>query len=118
PRSPLRGAAGPAFVVPVVPHVTREPKMFEAVEELIGEHADLEKRLADPAVHADQAEARKLNKRYAELTPIVGTYRDWKQTGDDIETARELGQDDPDFAAEVKLLERQREELTDKLRLP
>ena len=26
--------------------------MFEAVEELIGEHADLEKRLADPAVHA------------------------------------------------------------------
>jgi len=91
--------------------------MFEAVEELIGEQADLEKRLADPAVHADQAEARKLNKRYAELTPIVGTYQAWKQSGDDVETARELGQDDPDFAAEVKLLERQREALTDKLRL-
>jgi peptide chain release factor 1 len=91
--------------------------MFEAVEELIGEHADLEKRLADPAVHADQAEARKLGKRYAELTPIVGTYRAWKQSGGDIETARELAQDDPDFAAEVKQLEQQREELTDKLRL-
>jgi peptide chain release factor 1 len=91
--------------------------MFEAVEELIGEHADLEKRLADPAVHADQAGARRLNKRYAELTPIVATYRSWKQNGDDVETARKLAADDPDFAAEVKDLEKQREELTDKLRL-
>ncbi|NEA54915.1 peptide chain release factor 1 [Streptomyces sp. SID13666] len=91
--------------------------MFEAVEELIGEHADLEKRLADPAVHADQANARKLNKRYAELTPIIGTYRSWKLTGEDIETAREFAQDDPDFAAELKLLDKQRVELTEKLRL-
>ena len=91
--------------------------MFEAVEELVGEHADLEKRLADPAVHADQAEARRLNKRYAELTPIVSAYREWKQTGEDIETARELGADDPEFAAEAKELERRREEITDRLRL-
>jgi peptide chain release factor 1 len=91
--------------------------MFEAVEELVTEHADLEKKLADPSVHADQANARKLNKRYAELTPIVATYRSWTQTGDDIGTARELAADDPDFAAEVKDLEQQREELTEKLRL-
>lgn len=91
--------------------------MFEAVEELVAEHADLEKKLADPSVHSDQANARKLNKRYAELTPIIATYRSWTQTGDDIETARELGADDPDFAAEVKVLEQQREELTEKLRL-
>lgn len=94
-----------------------EPEMFEAVEELIGEHADLEKKLADPSVHADQANARKLNKRYAELTPIVATYRSWKQTGDDIGTAKEFAADDPDFAAEVKELEKQRGELTEKLRL-
>ncbi len=91
--------------------------MFEAVEELVAEHADLEKKLADPSVHSDQANARKLNKRYAELTPIVATYRSWKQTGDDAETARELAADDPDFAAEVKDLEQRREELTEKLRL-
>ncbi|GAA2399528.1 peptide chain release factor 1 [Streptomyces glaucosporus] len=91
--------------------------MFEAVEELIGEHADLEKQLADPAVHADQARARRLNKRYAELTPVVGAYRAWKSTGDDIATARELAADDPDFAAEVKELEARREELTERLRL-
>ncbi|OMI40241.1 peptide chain release factor 1 [Streptomyces sparsogenes] len=91
--------------------------MFEAVEELIGEHADLEKRLADPAVHADQREAMRLHKRYAELTPIVGAYRSWKQTGEDMDTARELAQDDPDFADEVKELEARREELTDRLRV-
>ncbi|WP_069815277.1 peptide chain release factor 1 [Streptomyces sp. TP-A0874] len=91
--------------------------MFEAVEELIGEHAELEKRLADPAVHADQREALRLNKRYAELTPIVTTYRGWKRTGEDIEAARELAADDPDFAEEVKELEARRAELTEELRL-
>ncbi|WP_189933416.1 peptide chain release factor 1 [Streptomyces sulfonofaciens] len=91
--------------------------MFEAVEDLIGEHADLEKKLADPAVHADQAGARKLNKRYAELTPIVAAYRAWKQVGEDIVTARELAAEEPEFAAEVRDLEQQRDDLTDKLRL-
>ncbi|NLU67135.1 peptide chain release factor 1 [Streptomyces sp. HNM0574] len=91
--------------------------MFEAVEELIGEHADIEKKLADPAIHADQAGARKLNKRYAELTPIITAYLAWKQNGEDIVTARELGADDPEFAAEVKVLEERHEELTEKLRL-
>ena len=91
--------------------------MFEAVEELIGEHADLEKQLADPAIHADQAGARRLNKRYAELTPIITAYQEWKRTGDDIGTARELAGEDPEFADEVKELERRREELTEKLRL-
>ncbi len=91
--------------------------MFEAVEELIGEHADLERRLADPSVHADQAQARRLGKRYAELTPVVGAYRAWRQVGEDIETARELSAEDPEFAAEVKQLERSREEMTDRLRL-
>ncbi|MBB5935746.1 peptide chain release factor 1 [Streptomyces zagrosensis] len=91
--------------------------MFEAVEELIGEHADLEGRLADPAVHADQREAMRLGKRYAELTPIIATYRDWKRCGDDIEAGRELAADDPEFADEVKEQERLREGYTEKLRL-
>ena len=91
--------------------------MFEAVEELVGEHADLERRLADPAIHADQSTARRLHKRYAELTEIVTTYRAWKQTGEDIETARELAAEDPEFAAELKELTARREQLTQELRL-
>jgi peptide chain release factor 1 len=91
--------------------------MFEAVEELIGEHADLERRLADPAIHADQATARRLSRRYAELTPVIAAYRAWQRCGEDIEAARELAAEDPEFAAEVKELTALREELTEELRL-
>ncbi|SFD50951.1 peptide chain release factor 1 [Streptomyces aidingensis] len=90
--------------------------MFEAVEELIGEHADLERLLADPAVHADQSRARTLNKRYAELTPVIAAYRAWKDNAGDIDAARELMAEDPEFAAEVKLLQARQEELTEELR--
>ncbi|MFG2818009.1 peptide chain release factor 1 [Kitasatospora sp. NPDC048365] len=91
--------------------------MFEAVEELLTEHADLEKRLADPSVHADQANARKLAKRYAELTPITRTYLAWRQAGEDIEAARELAAEDSDFIAEMKDAEARQGELTEELRL-
>jgi peptide chain release factor 1 len=91
--------------------------MFEAVEELIGEHADLERQLADPSVHADQGRARRMSKRYAELTPIIAAYRDWVQCGEDIATARELAAEDSDYVAEAKELEAHREELTERLRL-
>ncbi|MFI9156816.1 peptide chain release factor 1 [Kitasatospora aureofaciens] len=91
--------------------------MFEAVEELLVEHADLEKRLADPSVHADQNNARKLAKRYAELTPITRVYRQWRQAGEDIEAARELATEDPEFISEVKDSEARRDELTEELRL-
>jgi len=91
--------------------------MFEAVEELLVEHADLEARLADPSVHADQANARKLAKRYAELTPITRAFRAWRQAGEDIEAAREFAAEDPEFISEVKAGEARREELTEELRL-
>ncbi|MGW2372422.1 peptide chain release factor 1 [Kitasatospora sp. NPDC001683] len=91
--------------------------MFEAVEELLVEHADLETRLADPSVHADQANARRLAKRYAELTPITRVYRQWRQAGEDIEAARELAAEDPEFISEVKDSEARRDELTEELRL-
>ena len=64
--------------------------MFEAVESLVEEHAALEQRMADPAVHADPAQAKKVGQRYAELTAVLRTYREWQQVGDDLEAAREL----------------------------
>ncbi|MDH6133073.1 peptide chain release factor 1 [Kitasatospora sp. MAA4] len=91
--------------------------MFEAVEELLVEHSALEERLADPAVHADQGTARKLSKRYAELTPITAVYRLWRQAGEDIEAAREFAAEDPDFIAEVKASQARQDELTEQLRL-
>ena len=84
--------------------------MFESVDALILEHADLEKRLADPDVHANAGRARTLGRRYAQLTPIIETYRRWRSLGDDLEAARELGETDPRFRAEVPSLERRRDE--------
>ena len=41
--------------------------------DLLAEYAELEARLADPAIHADQNAARKVGRRFAELTPIHKT---------------------------------------------
>ncbi|HSI26460.1 MAG TPA: peptide chain release factor 1 [Aeromicrobium sp.] len=74
--------------------------MFEAVETLVAEHASLEQRLGDPAVHADQGEAKRLGQRYAELTAVIRAYREWQQVTDDLAAAREL-----EMADEVTSLE-------------
>ena len=64
--------------------------MFEHVGALVAEHAALELQLADPAVHSDQATARRLGRRYAELGPIVATYAQWRAAGDDLAAASRL----------------------------
>jgi peptide chain release factor 1 len=91
--------------------------VFEQVEELVREHGELEKQLADPSVHADQNRARTLGRRYAELGPVVATYTDWKTTAGDLEAARELAADDASFKAELPLLEQRLAELEDQLRV-
>ncbi|MET7303107.1 peptide chain release factor 1 [Embleya sp. NPDC005575] len=90
--------------------------MFEAMDDLLAEHADLERQLADPAVHTDQTRARNLGRRYAELGPIVDAYRQWSSAADDVEAAHELVAEDPDFAAEAEEAEQRREECAEKLR--
>ncbi|HUS22676.1 MAG TPA: peptide chain release factor 1 [Aeromicrobium sp.] len=87
--------------------------MFEAVESLVAEHASLEQRLADPAVHADQAEAKRLGQRYAELTSVVRTFQEWQQATEDLAAAREL--DDPSFVDEIRGLEQRIPELEERL---
>ena len=77
--------------------------MFEAVESLVEEHAALEQRMADPAVHADPAQAKKVGQRYAELTAVLRTYREWQQVGEDLEAARELELDDEVESLEARL---------------
>jgi peptide chain release factor 1 len=79
--------------------------MFEAVESLVEEHAELERRMAGPAVHADPAQAKKVGRRYAELTAVLRTYREWQEVGDDLEAARELELYDEAEALEPRLHE-------------
>ena len=89
--------------------------MFEAIEDLLVEYGGLEVRLADPNVHADQALARKLGKRYSELTPIAETYRAYQSNAEDLETARELSAEDSSFAEEIRGLQTRRGELEQRL---
>jgi peptide chain release factor 1 len=79
--------------------------MFESCVELVDEYAQVETQLSDPAVHGDQAMARKLGRRFAELGPIVAAYREWTAAVDDLAAARELGEADEAFAAEVPAAE-------------
>ena len=91
--------------------------MFEAVQTLKAEYAELERQLADPELHSDQGNARTVGKRYAALAPVVRTYDEWLRTADDIEAARELAHEDPAFAEEATKLEHRREELAEKLQV-
>jgi len=72
-----------------------------AVDALLMEHAELERALADPAIHADAANARKLGRRYAALGQVVGAARDLAAVREDVTAARELAAEDAAFAAEA-----------------
>jgi len=83
--------------------------MAEPLDDLLAEHADLEARLADPGVHADQALARELGRRYAEIGPIVAAAQQRDRLRDDLKAAAELGMDEeiPALQAELDQLETQ-----------
>lgn len=68
--------------------------MFEAVEAFVTEQAELEQRLSDPAVHADQRLAKELGRRYSHVKAVVSTYRDWQQASEDLVVAQELHMDE------------------------
>ena len=91
--------------------------MFSRCEELVAEYDELERRLADPALHVDQVEARRVGKRHALLRPTVETYREWLRQGK-TEAARELSAEDPAFAAEAAALAVAREATAERLAEP
>ncbi|HEY1346025.1 MAG TPA: PCRF domain-containing protein, partial [Streptosporangiaceae bacterium] len=93
-----------------------EDKVFERLADLAEEYAQVERDLADAAVHSDPERARALGRRYGELTPIMNAYREWQQAGADEETARELAGEDASFAAEAEQLAERRAGLEQRLR--
>ena len=90
--------------------------MFESVDALIDEHRRVQEELSDPAVHADAARAKRVNRRYAELNRIVAAHEAWKAAGEDLEAARELAREDEAFAEEVPALEEKLAAAQEKLR--
>jgi peptide chain release factor 1 len=90
--------------------------MFDAVDGLEAEHAELESRLGDPEVHADARLAKQLNQRYAELSRIIAAKRELDELVDDIGAARELAAEDPSFAGEAERLVERRQAAEEQLR--
>ena len=78
---------------------------FASAHEMVREYAELEEKMADPSIHEDQANARKLGRRYAQLGPVVAGFKAWKSSEDDLLAAAELAAVDPEFAAEIPALE-------------
>jgi peptide chain release factor 1 len=85
----------------------------DPLDDLLAEHADLESRLADPAVHADQAVARELGRRYAEVGPVVAASNERDAVREDLAVAREMG---PEMAQEARELEDRLAELDARIR--
>jgi peptide chain release factor 1 len=78
---------------------------FASADELVKEYAELEAKMADPTIHEDANNARKLGRRYAQLGPVVSGYRVWRAAEDDLAAGREMAAEDADFAAEIPGLE-------------
>jgi len=88
---------------------------FASADELVKEYAELEAKMADPSIHDDANNARKLGRRYAQLGPVVSGYRVWRAAEDDLVAGREMAAEDADFAAEIPALEGAANEAAEKL---
>jgi len=97
-------AAGSGPPTPVPP--------TDLLDAILREHAELEFRLAEPGVHADQDAARKLGRRYAELGQVVEAHRQLTEVEGDLDAARELAAEDTGWAAEAESLSARRTALS------
>ena len=53
-------------------------------------YREMEQQLSDPATLANLDEWRKIAKNHADLTDLVDAFREYKQTGTEIEHTREM----------------------------
>lgn len=90
--------------------------MLSSVQPLLAEHTELQAKLSDPALHGNPALAKKLNRRYAELSAIVAAYNQVLALTEDLKAAKELAKEDEMFAEEATLNEERLTAAQEKLR--
>jgi len=90
--------------------------MLDSVAPLLAEHAELQVQLSEASLHANPALAKKLNRRYAELSAIVAAYNGLNHLIEDLAAAKELAKEDQAFAEEVPSLEEKLVVGTERLR--
>ena len=90
--------------------------MLDSLAGLRAEHAKLQEQLSDSAIHANPGMAKKLNRRYSELSAILAAGDAVIQLTDDLAAAKELAKEDDSFADELPVLEEQLVAANEKLR--
>lgn len=90
--------------------------MLDSLAGLRAEHASLQEQLSDSAIHANPALAKKLNRRYAELSAIMTAEANVIALTDDLAAAKELAKEDESFASELPDLEQGLKDASEKLR--
>jgi peptide chain release factor 1 len=96
--------------------------MLDRLRDLEREHQDLEARLGDPDLLADQGRYQEVARRYSELTPIVDAAQQLRARTADLEAAKELlsgldGDEREEMRAEVASAEADMERLDAELKL-
>jgi len=86
------------------------------LEQLTERYEEVSALLSESSVISDQNRFRELSREYSEIEPVVQCYRAWRQSQEDIESARELARDsDPEMrelaADELQAAEQKSEEL-------
>ena len=87
-------------------HTSQEEREGRGAEigALRREHDDLQRELADPSLHEDPSRARSVARRHARVERILNAADRLDTLSGDLQTARELADADPDFAAEAEQL--------------
>ena len=74
--------------------------MLDRLEELEKKYIELSDKINDPDIISDNELWRRLMKEHSDITPIIEKYKEYKQTLNDIEDAKEMLNDsslDEDF---------------------
>lgn len=79
--------------------------MRDKLEKIIIAYSELEKKLSDPSVVADQKEYMRLAKEHAHQSALVGAAREYIGALDDIEIAKEMLHEESDADAKAMLQE-------------
>jgi peptide chain release factor 1 len=97
--------------------------MLEKLQALEDKYNEINEKLSDPKVIADQAAYRKYTKAHADLTELVQTYQEYKSVQQGIADSKALLEDELDKEmeelvwAELEELEANKEELEGRLKI-
>lgn len=97
--------------------------MLERLNFIENKYEELSRKISDPSVMADQKEWQKLCKEHADLETIVNRYKEYKKTVSDIESNKEMLNEDIEkelrelAQEEIRELTEKQEELQKELRI-